>query len=123
MPPKATRSWKRKGSSQLAVGSSKRATRSATKISIASTTVQEVAPPATPISADLIERTPAQVATGSVNVDVGALMAMITAAISQGLCDAGVVPSLTAQAGDAAPLIQHDNNKQQQQTLFYPTGY
>lgn len=45
---------------------------------------------------DVLERTPAQVPSGTVSVDVGTLTATITAAISQGLRDSGIVPQLPA---------------------------
>ncbi|KAL9954330.1 hypothetical protein ACROYT_G041851 [Oculina patagonica] len=94
MPPKASRSRKRKGSSQQAIGNSKRATRSS--LTAASTTNQDQSLPLEAPGSGALERSPDQVQSGAVSVDVGALTATITAAISQGLRDSGIVPQLPA---------------------------
>ncbi|XP_078380217.1 uncharacterized protein LOC144663159 [Oculina patagonica] len=94
MPPKAFCSRKRKGSSQQAIGNSKRATRSSR--TAASTTNQDQSLPLEAPGSGVLERSPNQVQSGAVSVDVGALTATITAAISQGLRDSGIVPQLPA---------------------------
>ncbi|KAL9964879.1 hypothetical protein ACROYT_G028585 [Oculina patagonica] len=94
MPPKAFRSRrKRKGSSRQAIGSSKRASRSSSR-NAASNTNQDQSLPLGAPGSDVLERTPDQVQSGAVSVDVGALKDTITAAISQGLRDSGIVPQL-----------------------------
>lgn len=107
MPPKASRSRKRKGSSQQAIGTSKRATRSSSR-NAASNTTQDKSLPLEAPGSDVLERTPDQVQSGAVSVDVGALTATITAAISQGLRDSGIVPQLPAPTTQSVDQAAND---------------
>ena len=93
MPPKrsATRSRKRTAKVSVPTVPSKRPVGARSKANKTSILSSSVEPKST-----LPDRTSAQANHGSLNVDLGALSSTITAAISQGLREAGLVPPLAS---------------------------